>query len=137
MPKELRDKIAKLPPDQQKFIYLRQLKQIQLIKDQQVKEQQLKSKSMQSSKVVAERQDKLVKEQQVAMMLGMGKPGGPSSLSRSASPVVTATVASEQHKSNFANMKLASATPPPGPSEGPRKRKGKAKDTGGGGGEVE
>lgn len=116
LPKVLRDKIAKLPPEQQKFIYFRQLKQMQQLKEQQLKKQG-----------VAEKQNQLVKEQQ-AQVLGIPKPGASS---RTGGLSVGVGPSSDQKKkSSFANMKLISASSAPSSPAG-AKKKGKAKDSGG------
>lgn len=128
LPKQLREKIAKLPAEQQKFIYFHQLKQMQQIKEQQ----QQKKQGVASPKVV-EKQNQLVKEQQVPLVLGV-KPGVSAQVGGQG-------VGAERKKSNFATMRLIpgsggvseSATPPPAapaPS-GSGRKKGKGKESAG------
>ena len=135
LPQVLRDKIAKLPPEQQKFVYTHHLRQLHL-KEQQFKQQQQAN----SQNLVNEKQQKLVQEQQVPLVLGVAKPGGAALRNTSATVSVGVGGTPEIKKSNFASMKIIQTTsssssvsvsvPPPPPPPGPKK-KGKGKDGGG------
>ena len=129
LPKELRDQIAKLPRDQQIFVYSHHFKKLQLLKEQQMKQQQQQQQQQQqvvSAKVVRERQQKLVQEQQVPLVVGVVKP---------VTPLKTApTNVTDMKKAGFASMKLIPGqvgvtivnTSPAASG----KRKGKAKESG-------
>lgn len=124
LPKPLRDKITKLPQEQQKFVYLHHLRQLQQLKEQQSK--QLPLPQLQPSlKVISEKQRQLVQEQQIPLVVGVAKPGG-RGVSATVS-VGSSTTEMMKGKSNFATMKIL----PGGSSLGVPKRRGKGKDSGG------
>ncbi len=134
LPKVLRDKIAKLPPEQQKFVYTHHLKQLHQMKEKQLQQQGG------GANFVKERQQQLVQEQQVPLVMGVAKPsgGGGASALRNSSATVSVGVGGtpEIKKAAFASMKIiptststasSSSLGPLPPSHG-SKRKGKAKD---------
>ena len=122
LPKALRDKIARLPKEQQRFVYMHHLRQLQ-----QLKEQQKQPKATGSPRVVLEKQQQLVQEQQVPLVVGVAKP--PASI-RNVSATISVGSSTADGKANFATMKIVpGATVPGGVSPG-TKRKGKGKETG-------
>lgn len=130
LPEVLRDKIAKLPPEQQKFVYMHQLRQMQQM---QLKEQQLKQRGgVAGPKVVKEKQLQLIHEQQVPLVVGVAK-GTPGRNSSSTISIGTSVV-EHKGKSHFATMRIIPTTPgvsPLLPPASSSKRKGKGKDSNG------
>ena len=123
LPKDIRDKIAKLPKEQQKFVYMHHFRQTQQMQKQQ---------ATASSKVVSEKQQQLVQEQQVPLVVGVAKPGAPLR-SGSATVSLGAGAGDAKNKANFATMKIVpgvTAMSLPGGVPPGVKRKGKGKDSG-------
>lgn len=116
LPKVLREKIVKLPKEQQKFVYMHHLRQVQQLQGQRQPKQLAVS-----PKVVLEKQQRLVQEQQVPLVVGVAKPV------RGVSVSVGSSAANGKGKGNFATMKIVSGASPATPAS---KRKGKMKDTG-------
>lgn len=117
LPKVLRDKIVKLPKEQQRFVYMHHLRQLQGHRQPKVAA---------SSKVVLEKQQRLVQEQQVPLVVGVSKPG--VSVRGVSATVSVGSSAGDggKGKGNFATMRIV-----PGGSASPgSKRKGKGKDVG-------
>ena len=117
LPKGLRDKIAKLPKEQQKIVYMHQLRQVQQLKE---KQQQHGA----SPKHVMEKQRQLVHEQQVPLVVGVTKTG-----QRNMSATVSVG-GDAKSKSNFATMRIIAGGGSGSPAS-PSKRKGKGKESGG------
>lgn len=131
LPKVLREKIAKLPKEQQRFVYMHHFRQLQQLKEQQQKQQVVTA----SPKVnVLEKQQQLVQEQQVPLVLGVAKPGGVAK-SGGAMRGVSALVSvgsgtvDTKGKANFASMKIVPGAAP-SVATPPSRRKGKGKDNG-------
>ena len=124
LPKNVRDQIAKLPPDQQKMVYLHHFKRLQAIRQQLLSKQKpgpgMPPSSVSSEQIVRSHQQ-LIKEQQASLTAANRTPGskGPNS--------------SMVPKTSFSNMKLVSASTSANsltgtsPSKG-KKSKGKGKD---------
>lgn len=119
LPKGLRDKIAKLPKEQQKIVYMHQLRQVQQLKEKQHQQQQ--QEGVVGPKHVMEKQRQLVQEQQVPLVVGVTKTG-----QRNISTTVSVG-GDAKSKSNFATMRIIRSGSPAPPS----KRKGKGKESGG------
>lgn len=128
LPKVLCDQIAKLPLEQQKFVLTHHRKKVQQLKEQQAKQQLAASAKVTreqqqhggSAKVVREQQQKLIREQQVSLMMGMNKQG--SGFQNSGSD--------GKGKVSFASMKLipGSSTSTTSLTSGTAGKKGKGKD---------
>jgi hypothetical protein len=127
LPKPLREKIAKLPKEQQRFVYMHHLRQLQQLKEQQKQQQQQKAggTAAASPKVIFEKQRQ---EQQVPLVVGAAKPAAPMRNVSATVSVGSSTADTGKGKGNFATMKIV---PGASPSHGgAAKRKGKGKETG-------
>lgn len=119
LPKDIREKIAQLPKEQQKFVYMHHFRQVQQLKEQQ------KQQAAASSKVTSEKQ-------QMPLVVGVAKSGAPLR-SGSATVSVGAGTTDGKNKANFATMKIVpgvTATSLPGGASPGTKKKGKGKDNG-------
>ncbi len=113
LPKNVQDQIAKLPPDQQKMVYLHHFKRLQMLRQQlQSKQKASTITSSVSSEQILRAQERLVKEQQVPLTVSGRTP--PSKTSFSSLKLVT---------SNAGTTSLAGLSPFKG-----KKSKGKGKD---------
>ncbi len=117
LPKAVRDQIAKLPPDQQKMVYLHHLKRLQVLRQQMQSRQTAPTTSSTTVEQIQRAQEQLVKEQQVPLTVTSRS---------SASKMPT-------NKTSFSNLKLMgssssiSSSSNVSPSKG-KKSKGKGKD---------
>ena len=159
LPKALLEQLAKLPPEQQKFIYMHQYRKMQLLKQSQQQQQQngtansaltgrlptvgisLPSTSQANAQTIAERQQQLVKEQQVPLIMGGGR-GATGILGAAGSKPLNAALRAPQGspsgsltsnnskgigRTGFANMKLVPGSSSSSSGHSPGKGKGKSK----------
>lgn len=130
LPKQLREKIVKLPKEQQRFVYMHHLRQLQQLKEQQHKQQQQQAGSATASpKVILEKQRQLVQEQQVPLVVGVAKSGAPMR-NVSATVSVGSSTADARGKANFATMRILPGSATSSGTTSGSKRKGKGKDSG-------
>lgn len=142
LPKNVRDQIAKLPPEQQKMVYLHHFKRLQMLKQQQLQARQNTSSpnagsnsggnAVLNAQTVRARQEQLVKEQTAPLIMGnRGIRNSSNRQPQTQAVGANALVNKDASKSTFANMKLvpggSQSTSGVSPSKG-KKGKGKGKD---------
>lgn len=141
LPKNVREQIAKLPPEQQKIVYLTHFKRLQEFRQQQLHAKQnmassssgaTAASSVTNAQTVRAKQEQLVKAQQVPLVMGNRGTVNPvrKSLPKTQSSLTSSSaVKRETGESSFASMKLvasnsSSSVSTLSPSKG-KKSKGK------------